>query len=167
MLIRAESLGDILAIDRLLKSTFETEAEADLVMRLRENGHLTLSLVASTDDGEVIGHAMFSPVYVQQQDLGWQGLAPVSVREDYRNQGIGANLIKEGFASLREFGYPVCVVVGDPNYYSRFGFVDAKQQDFHSQWDLPEGIFQIADLVQGASKEQHGLITYCPEFEQL
>ncbi|CAH0538784.1 GNAT family N-acetyltransferase [Vibrio marisflavi] len=167
MLIRAESLGDILAIDKLLKSTFDTEAEADLVMRLRENGHLTLSLVASTDDGEVIGHVMFSPVLVQEQDLGWQGLAPVSVREDYRNQGIAAKLIQEGFASLREFGYPVCVVLGDPKYYARFGFESAQQHDFHSQWELPEGIFQITDLVEGASKDHHGLIRYCPEFDQV
>lgn len=37
MLIRTEAPADILAIDRLLKSVFETEAEADLVMTLREN----------------------------------------------------------------------------------------------------------------------------------
>ncbi|GAK85151.1 acetyltransferase [Vibrio ponticus] len=60
MLIRTEAPADILVIDRLLKETFPTEAEANLVMSLRENGKLTLSLVACNDDGEVVGHAMFS-----------------------------------------------------------------------------------------------------------
>ena len=49
MLIRTEAPADILAVDRLLKSAFETETEADLVMRLRENGRRTLSLVACND----------------------------------------------------------------------------------------------------------------------
>lgn len=41
MLIRSEAPADILPIDRLLKTVFETEAEAKLVMRLRENGNRT------------------------------------------------------------------------------------------------------------------------------
>jgi putative acetyltransferase len=55
MLIRTEAPADILAVDKLLKSTFETEAEANLVMKLRENGRRTLSLVACNDEGEVVG----------------------------------------------------------------------------------------------------------------
>lgn len=167
MLIRAESPADILAIDRLLKSTFDTDAEANLVMKLRENGHLTLSLVASTDDGEVIGHAMFSPVTVQGQDIGWQGLAPVAVDESYRKQGLASQLIREGFSSLVEFGYPACVVVGDPAYYSRFGFEPVEKHGFTSQWQLPDGIFQIAGLVDGVFEGYDGLIEYCPEFSEL
>ena len=50
MLIRTEAPADILTIDRLVRATFETEAEARLVMSLRENSHLTLSLVACTED---------------------------------------------------------------------------------------------------------------------
>lgn len=73
MLIRTEVPADILTIDALLRYTFDTEAEADLVMTLRENGHMTLSLVACNDDGEVVGHIFFSPVTVSGQDLGWQG----------------------------------------------------------------------------------------------
>ena len=84
MLIRTEAPADILTIDRLLKHAFPTEAEANLVMRLRENGKLTLSLVACTDEGEVVGHALFSPVTLNGEDLSWQGLAPLAVHDDYR-----------------------------------------------------------------------------------
>lgn len=41
MLIRTEAPADILVVDQLLKNVFATEAEADLVMALRENGQRT------------------------------------------------------------------------------------------------------------------------------
>lgn len=88
-------------------------------MALRENGQRTLSLVACDDEGEIVGHVMFSPVTLEGEDLNWQGLAPLAVKEEYRRQGIGAELVKEGLSSLGELGYPACVVLGDPAYYSR------------------------------------------------
>lgn len=36
MLIRTEAPADILTVDRLVRSAFDTEAEAKLVMSLRE-----------------------------------------------------------------------------------------------------------------------------------
>ncbi|OIQ23100.1 GNAT family N-acetyltransferase [uncultured Vibrio sp.] len=167
MLIRTEAPVDILPIDRLAKAAFDTDAEANLIMTLRENSHLTLSLVACTDEGEVVGHAMFSPVTVQGEDCLWQGLAPVCVKEEYRNQGIAETLIREGFASLFEFGYPVCVVLGDPKYYSRFGFVNAKNLGFECQWEVPEGAFQIIELAPEQLEAHSGLIEYCAEFNEL
>ncbi|ROV61177.1 N-acetyltransferase [Vibrio ponticus] len=167
MLIRTEAPADILVIDRLLKETFETEAEANLVMSLRENGKLTLSLVACNDEGEVVGHAMFSPVTLEGEDLNWQGLAPVAVREDVRKQGIAESMVREGLESLRDFGYPACVVLGDPAYYSRFGFSAAEQHNFRCQWDVPVGAFQVLAIAADEFAERGGLIEYSPEFTDL
>lgn len=167
MLIRTEAPADILAIDRLLKSTFETEAEANLVMRLRENGRRTLSLVACNDEGEVVGYVLFSPVTLEGSDDNWQGLAPLAVDAQYRNQGVAAQLVREGFDSLREFGYPACVVLGDPDYYGRFGFVDAAEHQIGCQWDVPQGAFQIRALVEGELDGRSGTIEYSPEFSEI
>ncbi|PWI35258.1 GNAT family N-acetyltransferase [Vibrio albus] len=164
MLIRTEAPADILPVDRLLKSTFPTDAEANLVMRLRENGRLTLSLVACSDEGEVIGYVLFSPVLIDGEDIGWQGLAPVAVKEECRNQGVAAELIREGFESLRDFGYPACVVLGNPAYYSRFGFEDAAQYKMHCRWDVPAGAFQVIELEKEVFTGKQGLVEYCPEF---
>lgn len=164
MLIRTEAPADILVIDRLLKLTFETEAEANLVMSLRENAKLTLSLVACNDEGEVVGHAMFSPVALDGEDLNWQGLAPVSVREDYRKQGIAAAMIRDGLESLNDFGYPACVVLGDPAYYARFGFESAQRYNFDCQWEVPEGAFQVLAIADGEFEQRRGLIEYSEEF---
>lgn len=167
MLIRTEAPADILAVDRLLKGAFDTEAEANLVMTLRENGRRTLSLVACNDEGEVVGYVLFSPATLDGEDLNWQGLAPLAVRHDYRNKGIAADLVKEGLASLLEFDYPACVVLGDPAYYARFGFEASEKHNMRCQWDVPQGAFQVLGLVEGELNQRTGLIEYSREFSEL
>lgn len=167
VLIRTEAPADILAVDRLLKSAFPTEAEANLAMKLRENGNRTLSLVACNDDGEVIGYLLFSPVTLEDEDLNWQGLAPLAVAEEYRNQGIAADLVKEGLDSLLEFGYPACVVLGDPAYYGRFGFEASEKHQMRCEWEVPEGAFQVLPLVEHEFNHRQGLIKFSQEFSEL
>lgn len=167
MLIRTEAPADILVVDKLLKETFETEAEANLVMSLRENGKLTLALVACTDEGEVVGHILFSPVTLDGSDIGWQGLAPLSVKADYRRQGIAQQLVEEGLISLAEFGYPACVVLGEPNYYRRFGFESAASHQFRCQWPVPDSAFMIKSVIDDELTGKQGLIEYSPEFKSF
>ncbi|MCE1782271.1 N-acetyltransferase, partial [Enterobacter hormaechei] len=104
---------------QLLRKSFDTPAEAELVQQLREDGLLTLGVVATDDEGQVIGYVAFSPVDINGEDHQWVGLAPLAVAEEYRRQGIGEKLVYEGLDSLNEFGYGVVVVLGDPHYYCR------------------------------------------------
>ncbi|PTJ03593.1 GNAT family N-acetyltransferase, partial [Staphylococcus succinus] len=55
MLIRVEIPIDAPGIDALLRRSFESDAEAKLVHDLREDGFLTLGLVAAADEGQLIG----------------------------------------------------------------------------------------------------------------
>ncbi|HDY7632976.1 TPA: N-acetyltransferase [Vibrio vulnificus] len=167
MLIRTEAPADILVIDSLLKQVFPTDAEANLVMTLRENGRLTLSLVACTDEGEVVGHVMFTPMTLNGEENGWQGLAPLAVKAEYQKQGIAASLVKEGLTSLLEFGYPACFVLGDPQYYQRFGFTAASEMGFDCQWPVPEGAFQAFAMAAGEFDAKQGRVKYAPEFAAL
>lgn len=64
MLIRVEIPIDALCIDALLRRSFESDAEAKLVHDLREDGFITLGLVATDDEGQVVGYVAFSPVDV-------------------------------------------------------------------------------------------------------
>lgn len=167
MLIRTEAPADILSVEKLLQTTFDTDAEANLVMSLRENGNRTLSLVACNDEGDVVGYVLFSPVTVNGEEKNWQGLAPLAVANAYRNQGIAAQLVEEGLASLHEFGYPACVVLGDPNYYGRFGFESAEKHQLHCRWEVPAGAFQVIELAAGEVQGAQGLVDYSPEFTAL
>ena len=126
MEIRPERPGDEAAIANVIEAAFALAehrdgTEAQIVSRLRADGALTLSLVA-VDDGTIVGHVAFSPVTIDGADLNWFGLGPVAVQPDQQGKGLGSSLISEGLDRLREIGASGCVLVGEPEYYGRFGF---------------------------------------------
>ena len=53
----------------------------------------------------------------------WFGIGPVSVLPDCQGEGIGSALMQAAIAALREQGAAGCVLLGDPSWYLRFGFV--------------------------------------------
>ena len=126
MIIRSEAVSDIDAITEVTIAAFRTLAisrhtEQFIIHSLRAAGALTISLVAEMD-GRVVGHVAFSPVTISDGSAGWYGLGPVSVLPEYQKQGIGKSLINKGLSMLKELDGKGCALVGDPNYYKRFGF---------------------------------------------
>jgi len=125
-MIRSEGAEDIEAISRVTVEAFRNhpisrQTEHFIIQALRAAGALTLSLVAEID-GQVVGHIAFSPVTVSDGTPGWYGLGPVSVLPDYQKRGIGTALINRGLSLLKDRGGRGCALVGDPDYYRRFGF---------------------------------------------
>lgn len=115
-----------MAIHDLTRRAFEGHAhsdgsEPDIVDRLRDADALTVSLLADVA-GTIVGHVAFSPVAWDGHGQ-WAGLGPVSVDPDYQRRGIGDSLIREGLSRIRSSGFDGCVVLGEPGYYGRFGFV--------------------------------------------
>lgn len=125
--IRPEQAGDERAIRALTDAAFRSAPHADgdegeLVEKLRAGGDLVLSLVAENADRAIIGHIAFSPVAVEGAGGKWYQLAPVSVIPSGQNAGIGSALIEEGVTRLKGSGAHGIALVGDPEYYARFGF---------------------------------------------
>ena len=126
MEIRAERPGDEEAIGAVIDAAFAKAehsdgTEARIVERLRSANALTVTLVA-TEEEAVIGHVSISPVTINGEHLGWFGLGPVAVSPESQNSGVGARLVYRALGDLRESGAKGCVVLGEPGYYSRFGF---------------------------------------------
>lgn len=167
MLIRTEAPADILAVDRLLKKTFASEQEANLVMSLRENSNLTLALVACNDEGDVVGYIMFSPVSFDGQESYWQGLAPLAVDPNYQKQGIGQQLVEQGLEFLADFSYPGCVVLGNHQFYAKQGFSKASDYGLSCRWEDESGTFQVREIIDGALNGLSGQVEYSAEFSQL
>jgi putative acetyltransferase len=126
MILRKETVADIEAITEVTIAAFKNHSisnhtEQFIINALRDADALTISLVAEID-GRVVGHIAFSPVIISDGTKDWYGLGPVSVLPDYQKQGIGKFLINEGLSLLKDMGGKGCALVGDPNYYKRFGF---------------------------------------------
>ena len=126
MIIRKETQSDIEAISDITKAAFENNpyshnTEQFIINALRNANALTVSLVAQID-GILVGHIAFSPVTFTDGSRNWYGLGPVSVAPNYQKQGIGTKLVKEGLNLLKDLGAKGVCLVGDPDFYERFGF---------------------------------------------
>lgn len=128
LVIRPERPGDAITIEEITRQAFachphSRQTEHFIVRALRQANALTISLVAELS-GQVVGHVAFSPVAISDGSVGWFGLGPVSVRPSFQKRGIGRSLIEHGLSLLRERGAAGCVLVGEPSFYSRFGFAN-------------------------------------------
>lgn len=126
-MIRHARAADHAAIRAVNLAAFPQAAEADLVERLRADGDAVFELVAEAG-GEVVGHILFSRLWADSVNL-YLALAPMAVAPDKQGQGLGSALVRAGLEFCKECGAHGVVVLGHPDYYSRFGFsADAAAQ---------------------------------------
>ncbi|HVT52814.1 MAG TPA: N-acetyltransferase [Dongiaceae bacterium] len=164
MEIRPERPEDIADIRYITEAAFlpmahSNQAEAEIIDALRAADALTISLVAIEDE-ELIGHVAFSPVTINGQSDGWYGLGPVAVRPDSQRQGVGTALIRKGLGRLEALGAQGCVLLGDPDYYMRFGFETVPGLELPGV--APE-YFQC--LTFGGRKPPRGSVAFHPAFD--
>ncbi|MDJ0685658.1 MAG: N-acetyltransferase [Alphaproteobacteria bacterium] len=119
--IRETAPVDAPAIQALLSEAFPDEALWPVVERLLTTDAPVLSLCAM-QDADLIGHVLFTHCRVAPTETPVALLAPVAVRADRRRQGVGGALILDGLRRLAASGAGLALVLGDPAYYSRFGF---------------------------------------------
>lgn len=133
--LRVEGLGDARQIRDLLEASFPGDGEAALVDRLRHDRDIVLSLVAE-DAGVVVGYICFSRLTVETSDgrFGAVALAPLAVYDEYQNQGVATKLVQEAHACLATLGETLSVVLGEPQFYARFGYSNRRVMHFASEY---------------------------------
>jgi len=158
--IRPEEPDDAPAIRAVHLEAFPSAGEADLVEALRADGSAVFSLVAIIDDA-VVGHVVFSCMV---HPAGALGLAPVAVLSAYRRKGIAAALIREGLARAKAAGWRSVFVLGDEQYYKRFGFDPSIAAKFESRYAGPHlmGLSLQQDSYLGG-----GALEYAAAFAAL
>jgi putative acetyltransferase len=162
MIIRPENPADIAAIRDVTISAFKDHPHSDetehlVIDRLRSAGALSISLVSEVD-GAVVGHIAFSPVALSDGSKNWFGLGPISVSPAFQGQGIGGALIHRGLDMLRAQPAAGCVVMGDPDFYRKFGFRNDPR--FVLQDCAPQYFLALPLSSDGAS----GMVSYHAAF---
>jgi putative acetyltransferase len=165
--IRPETAADIQEVRALLAAAFGASAagEAELVESLRRDGDLVLALVAVDASQRVVGHVAFPRLHVEtgRRKFPAVSLAPLAVAATLRRQGIGAALVRAGLDGLAASGETTVFVLGDPDYYTRFGFALDLALPFTCVYAGPYFMAQrLADTAPRA-----GIVRYPAAFEGL
>lgn len=165
-IIRQITTEDYSTAYDLIKKAFETAEhrdgdEQDFAVRLRNGVNYIpeLDLVAECD-GRLIGHIMLTKTYVTRPDgrkYDTLLVAPLSVLLEYRGAGVGSELMEEGLRVALTMGYQSAFLIGDPNYYQRFGYKLTHQYGINHE-SLPAEYVMTKELVTGALDGIKGLI---------
>jgi putative acetyltransferase len=160
-----------MAVRQVHLQAFEDRREEALLVELLHTASAAVvSLVAAADpEGRVVGHILFSPVQVDGRGSDPQimvGLAPVGVLPEYQGGGIGSRLIREGLDACRKAGYGAAVVLGEPGYYTRFGFERASGKGLGNEYGVDEH-FMVVELSNGALDGVSGTVRYREEFREV
>ena len=166
--IRPERPEDVDALFYVYMTSFGRLQEAALVDSLRENQGLLLSLVA-TSDSTLVGGVAFSPVTLEpaESNLHLAGLAPLAVLPAYQGQGIGSGLVQVGLKQCHELGLDAVFLIGEPEFYSRFGFVPASDFQMRCEFEVPGTHWLVKELRPQALAGCSGMVKYRPEFQML
>ena len=130
LIIEQENEKDFPVIYELVKIAFQTARvadgdEQDYINKLRQSGNYLSELALVIKDGpHIIGHIMLTKTLLIRDEERLEALllSPICTRLEYRNQGIGSKLIRYALAKAKELAYPAVFLVGNPAFYSRFGF---------------------------------------------
>lgn len=167
MTVRTEHARDQKAVTALVKEAFEHAEhsgghEHELVAALRSSSAFVpeLSLVAE-HDGEIVGHIMFTEIQIG--DSTGLALAPLSVLPSYQNQGVGTALVHAGHEKAKRLGYGYSIVLGSDRYYSRFGYLPAKDFGIEPPFEAAPENFMAVRLNKNAPIAS-GVVKYAKEF---
>lgn len=152
--IRAAGVGHCTEIELLYPAAFPEEDLRPLVRALLQATPDVISLVALVES-ELIGHVVFTPCSVSGGGDGVSLLGPLVVAAAWKRRGVGSALVRAGLDRLRTAGFDHVFVLGDPGYYSRFGF--QRERAVASPFPLPEDwneAWQSIRLRDGAPRHQ-------------
>jgi putative acetyltransferase len=164
--IRREQSTDGPGVRRVLEAAFPTAAEADLAERLRRSGKAVIALVAE-DEGSIVGYVVFSPLAIEPlAGTVGLGLGPVAVLPDHEKHGVGRRLVQNGLAACRKWGAGFVSVLGDPEYYGRFGFESAREHGLRNEFAADDH-FMVFELKSHGLPPNGSMIRYAPEFQGM
>lgn len=176
VLVRQEAANDIDAIRRVHNLAFGNDAavltwEARLVDDLRAGPSWipALSVVAEVG-GIVVGHALATRGHLERAGAAATvralGVAPVGVVPGHQHIGVGTKLMYTLLGAARALDEEIVCLLGNPDYYRRFGFVLASTLRISPPDPTWTPHFQALPLTTGEWDTQAGTFHYDAAFDR-
>ena len=161
-MIRETRESDLEEVFNLIHAAFGNRAESDLVKQLISDGDVLINLLVESLD-IIIGNVVVSKI-TMEPDIGLfcGGVAPVSVVPDQQSSGVGSKLMTAAINESKKMVIDALFLLGDPNYYKRFGFIVSKLKN-----DYSVEHFQELELTEGCLVNIKSKVTYANAFLNL
>lgn len=170
--IRCELEKDYNTVENVVKESFKNEEFSDkdehnLVNRLRNSKEYVkeLALLAEINE-KIVGYSLLTKINIKNKNESRESLAlaPVSVLPEYQNKGVGSTLINKAIEKAKNLGYISIVVLGHPNYYLKFGFINSSEFDIKPPFEVPNDVFKVLVLDEEKFKGTSGVVEYSSAF---
>lgn len=159
---------DYCEVENLVRNSFWNiyhpgAVEHYIVHNLRKHESFIANLAHVIEkDGKIVGHINYSYGFIGYDDEKTPAvvLGPISIHEDYQNQGLGTKLITCTLELAEKENIPFVFVVGDENYYPRFGFEMASKYNLYLEGTNPEEecpFFMIKIFDESELKNKKGI----------
>lgn len=163
--IDVENAGDVVARESLLDRAMGVGRKDKSSEKLRR-GRIPaegLALVARDRDDHVIGTVRLwnveAGVSEDYNPVSALLLGPLAVDAAYEGKGIGSALMRGAISEAHRRGHGAILLVGDADYYGRFGFFAEKTRHLMMPGPFDRARFLALELQAGWLQGAAGLLT--------
>jgi len=159
ILIQRTKTKDFLITETITRETFwnlfKPGCDEHLVLHnlRKSNCYISNLDIVAQSENKVIGHIITTKANVtdiQNKEHQVLCVGPISVLPEFQKKGIGTKLLKESIAIAKESGYSAMILFGHPDYYHRFGFVNAQNYGITTKDGMNFDPFMALELYQNA-----------------
>lgn len=174
--IRRELEDEHFAVEKLIRKAFFSEERPEcnehlMVHQLRQSKDFIkeLDLVAVLN-GTVVGNIICSMCRIvdENQVENYKdiiAIGPIGVLPEYQKQGIGSLMINSVRNMASQMGFLGIVLYGHPEYYKRFGFVNAEKFKITTPENTNFDAFMAIELSPGSLDNIRGRCYESSAFE--
>ncbi|MGB0696550.1 MAG: GNAT family N-acetyltransferase [Rhodospirillaceae bacterium] len=147
------------AIESLLDTSFGAKRQQKVSYRYRDGvAPLPELCFTALKEDTLVGTVRHWPLTLTGCDLPAVLLGPIAVDPTVRDMGVGAGLMGTAIAHARAMGRHMILLVGDPDYYERFGFLPAEQFGLTMPGEQPHRVLVRPLTPEGWSLSSGGII---------
>jgi predicted N-acetyltransferase YhbS len=167
MLIRPETPSDFTAIHALISAAFQTAPHAagdepEFVGRMRASRDYLPQLAMVLERRRMlIGYLMLTRQALETTSGQFPllHLAVVAIQPDWQGRGLGSALVRHSLLQAAALGHSAVSVVGDPDWYSRFGFASARKHSILNANGFEDEVVMLRELWPGTLMGRQGTVT--------